>query len=368
MADEADQDDKTEEPTAQKLEEARRRGEVVYSTEAAAWIMLAAGAIATALFAGSMAQSLGRLLVGLFSAAANVAVDAASMRQLFAEVLMRAGAPLGLFALVLIAAGITARIIQDKPTWAAQRMKPSFDRIDPVKGFGRVFGPAAFGNFAKAALKFIVIGAAALWALWPRDGEILYAATRDLSTFWPIAQEKALALVGACLAAFSVIAAGDYFFTRRSYMKRMRMTRREVRDELRQSEGDPHIRAKLRQVRGERARRRMLAAVPQATVVVTNPTHYAVALKYEAGETAAPICVAKGVDEVALRIRETAEEARVPIVEDPPLARALYASAEIDAAIPREHYEAVAKVIGYVLRLAAQRRRRGAAPVPNRPQ
>ncbi|HAQ35273.1 MAG TPA: flagellar biosynthesis protein FlhB, partial [Alphaproteobacteria bacterium] len=137
--------------------------------------------------------------------------------------------------------------------------------------------------------------------------------------------------------------------------KRNRMSRRDVRDELKQTEGDPIIRARLRQIRQDRARRRMMASVPDATVIITNPTHYAVALKYEQGVTAAPICVAKGADAVALRIRELAKANDVPIVEDPPLARALHASVEIDETIPAEHFKAVAKVIGYVLTLAQKR-------------
>ena len=141
-------------------------------------------------------------------------------------------------------------------------------------------------------------------------------------------------------------------------MKRNRMSRREIKDELKQSEGDPLVRAKLRQIRQERAQRRMMTKVPDATVVVTNPTHYAIALYYEQGETPAPICVAKGVDAVALRIREVAGEHSVPIVEDPPLARALFATAELDEEIPTEHFQAVAKVIGYVLSLAQGRRAR----------
>jgi len=137
------------------------------------------------------------------------------------------------------------------------------------------------------------------------------------------------------------------------------MSRREIKDEMRQSEGDPMVKAKLRQIRIERSRKRMMANVPNASVVITNPTHYAVALKYEQGETLAPICLAKGVHAVAARIREVAEENNIPIVEDPPLARALFASADVDEVIPREHYEAVAKVIGFVMRLARRRGLRG---------
>jgi flagellar biosynthetic protein FlhB len=141
-------------------------------------------------------------------------------------------------------------------------------------------------------------------------------------------------------------------------MKRLKMSRREIKEEHRQSEGDPMVKAKLRQIRIERSRRRMMQNVPNASVIITNPTHYAVALLYEQGKTAAPVCLAKGVDALAQRIREVAGEHDIPIVEDPPLARALYATAEIDEPIPREHYEAVAKVIGFVMRLARKRGRR----------
>jgi len=134
------------------------------------------------------------------------------------------------------------------------------------------------------------------------------------------------------------------------------MSKQEIKDEYRQTEGDPTVKAKIRQVRTERARRRMMAAVPEATVVIANPTHFAVALKYESGKMAAPVCVAKGVDALALRIREVAEEHEVPVVENPPLARALYASVEIDEVVPPEHYKAVAQVIGYVMRLTGKLR------------
>src|SRR5690606_27889827 len=145
----------------------------------------------------------------------------------------------------------------------------------------------------------------------------------------------------------------------------MEMSRREITEEMRQSDGDTMVKAKLRQIRMERSRKRMLASVPNASVVITNPTHYAVALRYEQGETPAPICLAMGVDAVAQRIREVATEHNIPIVEDPPLARALFATAEIDQPIPKEHYEAVAKVIGFVMRLARRRGVRRPAPRVN---
>ena len=180
----------------------------------------------------------------------------------------------------------------------------------------------------------------------------------DLSALLTIVRDIAVQLMIASLVAYALIAAADFMFQRQSFMKRNRMSRRELKDEMKQTEGDPMIRAKLRQIRQERARRRMMNAVPDATVIITNPTHFAVALKYEQGETAAPVCVAKGVDAVALRIRALAEEHSVPIVEDPPLARALHASVDIDETIPQEHYTAVAKVIGYVLSISRKGARR----------
>jgi flagellar biosynthetic protein FlhB len=354
----AEEDDKTEEPTARKLEQARKRGEIIYSPEVATWMVLAGGALALAMMGPAVAGGIGRMLIGFFAAPEDFSTDPRALLDLFTALTIRVGAVIGLVLLFIAAGGLAARFVQDQPTWATEKLSFSLDKLDPVKDFQRVFGPAGFSSLLKGLLKLVIVGAAGAWALWPRDAMYETQPLRDLATFWPLVQERAGAMIMACLTSFALIAAGDYFFTRQSYMKKMRMSRQELREEFRQAEGDPQVRAKIRQVRSERARRRMIAAVPKATLVVTNPTHFAVALRYEAGETAAPICVAKGVDEIAFKIRETAEAHSIPIVEDPPLARALYASAELDEPIPRQHYEAVAKTISYVLRLAARRRSR----------
>jgi flagellar biosynthetic protein FlhB len=162
-------------------------------------------------------------------------------------------------------------------------------------------------------------------------------------------------LLYGVLVFLALVAGFDWFWQRYRYMQRMKMTKEEQKEDFKQAEGDPRIKARIRQLREGRARRRMMQQVPKATVVVMNPTHYAVALRYEPGETPAPVCVAKGLDSLALRIRETAEEHRVPVIEDPPLARALYATVEIDQAIPRQHYDAVAKIIGFILNRAQAR-------------
>ena len=166
----------------------------------------------------------------------------------------------------------------------------------------------------------------------------------------PLAQSLALKLLGAVVAIMAVVAIADYLFQYRQWYEKQKMSLRELKEEFRQSEGDPVIRGKMRQMRQTRQRRRMIAAVPKAAVIITNPTHYSIALQYERGMDA-PVCVAKGVDAVALKIREVAAEHSIPVIENPPLARALHATVEVDQAIPIEHYKAVAEVIGYVMRL-----------------
>src|SRR5262249_42659599 len=172
----------------------------------------------------------------------------------------------------------------------------------------------------------------------------------DVTTLLDLTRSLTLKLVGSVVAVLAVIAALDYLFQYRTWKNRKKMSVREMKEEFKHSEGDPHIKAKIRQIRQERTRKRMMAAVPKASVVITNPTHYAVALQYERGMNA-PVCVAKGIDNIALRIREVAKEHGVPVVENPPLARALHATVEIDREIPADHYKAVAEVIGYVMRL-----------------
>lgn len=357
MAEGADDDDKTEEPTQKRLDDARRKGDVIYSAEVSSAFSLLAVTLVVAFLAGPVAGDLGRMLRGALSNAHTLSADGDALLRLYGEIGFKIGAAVGLIALALAAAGLASRFVQDRPGWSAERIAPKLDRINPLEGAKRVFGPQAFGAFVKTSVKFVIVGAAVAWALWPRDGALSMMPFMDVAALGPYMQEKALALLIACTVAAALVAVVDYVVVRQSYMKRLRMTRRELKEEFRQSEGDPQVRAKLRMIRQERAKKRMMAAVPEATVVITNPTHYAVALKYDRETAPAPVCVAKGVNDVALRIRAVAEENGVAVIEDPPLARALYATAEIEETIPREHFEAVAKVIGYVLRLAERRRR-----------
>ena len=186
--------------------------------------------------------------------------------------------------------------------------------------------------------------------MWPERERMQNLVWTDLDAVLPLAKSLALKLMGTVVAIMAIVAAADYLFQYRQWYERQKMSLRELKEEFKQTEGDPKIRGKMKQVRQGRMRKRMIAAVPKAAVVITNPTHFAIALQYERGMPA-PVCVAKGVDALAMKIREVADEHRVPIVENPPLARALHATVEVDQAIPPEHYKAVAEVIGYVMKL-----------------
>jgi flagellar biosynthetic protein FlhB len=257
--------------------------------------------------------------------------------------------------LLLMLAGLGGHLLQGGLTFSAEKIKPDLSRLSPLKGVKRLFGLDGLVNFGKGIAKLGVVGLAAFLAVWPERARLATALSMDPSAVAGLAMTLAAKVLLAALVVLAAIAAFDYFYQRQRFFGRQRMTRQELRDEMKQSEGDPQVKARIRQIRHERAARRMMAKVPEATVIIANPTHYAVALRYESGKMGAPVCVAKGVDEVALRIREVAREHEVPIVENPPLARALYASVELDAEIPSEHYKAVAGVIGYVLRLARDR-------------
>ena len=185
--------------------------------------------------------------------------------------------------------------------------------------------------------------------IWPERARVASLAQGDVAGLLPLLKALSLKVLVASVAVFAVIALADYLWQRRRWRERLKMTLQEVRDEHKQQEGDPHIKARIRSIRAQRSKKRMMAAVPKATVVIANPTHYAVALKYEPGMNA-PLCVAKGVDAVALRIRKVAEDAGVAVIENPPLARSLHAAIEVDKEIPAEHYKAVAEVIGFVMR------------------
>ena len=350
MADGQDKDDRTEEPTQKRLNDAAEKGDVAKSQEITTFMALGAMTLAMMLAAGWSARSLTLDLRGFLAHPHLVPDGAAGMLGAGRRALLAGLSALALPVGLVLAGAVAGSLIQHRPVLSAQSLKPQLSRLSPAAGLKRVLGGQAVGNFVKGLLKIVVVGAIASYVLWGEQSRLGSLIGMSPAAVLTACLSVALKMLGVILAVYAVLAIGDYVFARFSWMRRQRMTKHELKEEMKEQDGNPEIKAKLRQIRMARVKKRMMAAVPKATVVVTNPTHYAVALRYEKGQ-AAPVCVAKGVDALALRIRTVATEHGVPIVENPPLARALHATVEIDDEIPVEHYKAVAEVIGYVLRL-----------------
>jgi flagellar biosynthesis protein FlhB len=359
VAENSDGATKSEEASPRKLEEARKKGDVAKSHDLPSWMSLCAAAAVLSIVGGRMAADMANQLQPFIAHpdAFNLEGGAAG------EVMRRAAySAVPLMASVMGAAalaGVAGNVVQHGFLFTTERLMPDPSRLSPAEGFKRLFGVDGLVNFVKSLLKIFLVGFVAYLTLKPHIHDFQLMSTIDLAGLLPLSVDMLRGLFFSVLALLGVGAGADWLWQRYRFMERMKMTKEEQKEDFRQSEGDPHIKARLRQLRIERSRRRMMQNVPKATVVVMNPTHFAVALRYQSGETAAPLCLAKGIDSLALKIREVAEANNVPIVEDAPLARALYATVEIDQTIPREHYEAVAKVIGFVMRQAKKRRWQG---------
>jgi flagellar biosynthetic protein FlhB len=351
MSDEApEQDSKTEDPSLKKLEDAHKKGDVAKSQEVTTWFMLLGSAMVFAMLSPWASSELSRSLSLIIMNADQFDVEGAGFSEFFYGL---AFALIGVAAIplvVLMVCGILANLIQHRPVWSVDPITPKLSKISPIGGFKRLFSTDALVNFGKGLVKIGVVGAIVVAVCWPERDRLDTMMTADPIMILLDFQEIGIKIFGAVLAVITAIAAADYFYVRQKWWKRQMMTVQETREEYKQMEGDPHVKGRIRQLRQEKARSRMMQAVPDATVVITNPTHFAVALKYDKSMNA-PKCVAKGADAVALRIRELAKDHNVPIVENPPLARALFASVDIDETIPTEHFKAVAEVIGFVMRL-----------------
>ena len=349
MAGDSDREDRTEAASARRLQRARDSGQAPLSREVAGLAVLAA---ATALVMLVLPSAIQRDAAGLARL-----LETTSGSDLASAVRLAALTGLDLlwpFAVVAILAAAASVFGQTRFLLRPQALHPDISRIDPRAGLARLFGSAKLMDTGLAVAKIGAMGFLAwgvLLAMLPMLPKTLQFSPIGLAG---VLQERLVAIAIAVLTVQAVVAGVDILRTHLRFHASLRMTRQE-RDESRESEGDPHVKSRIRQIRQQRAKRRMMAAVPKATLVVTNPTHYAVALVYERGQGGAPRIVAKGVDALAARIREVAQDAGVPLVANPPLARALY-PLPLDAEIPAEHFKAVAELIAYVWKLRPNRR------------
>lgn len=350
MAEENDDAEKSEEPTQKRLDDAHKKGDVAKSQEVSAWFSMMGTGLVVAVFGSYLAKGVAGNLKGFFEHSHQLSLDGGVLARLWAEVSFTLLGFLVLPMIALLIMAVFGNIVQHKFVFSTEPIKPKFSKVSPASGFKRLFSKDSLINFAKGLLKLSIVTSLLLLILYPQRDKLDVVVGLEPSQLLPMIQELALQLVIGVIVVMTVVAVADYLYQRNKWHEKQKMSIREIKEEFKQQEGDPTVKAKLRQLRMERGRKRMMAAVPEASVVLTNPTHYSVALKYDDG-MGAPICVAKGVDATALKIREIAKEHDVPIVQNPPLTRALYAIVDIEEEVPEEHYKAVAEVIGYIMKL-----------------
>jgi flagellar biosynthetic protein FlhB len=363
MAEDTDDSQKTEEPSQKRLDEAREKGNVASSKEINHWFMIGAGTLFITTFAPQTLADIQRIMLPFIERPEAIPTDLEHLRRvtlaLFGEILLACMLPLA----VVVAAAIGCGFVQHGFMVSTESIQPKLEKISPLGGIKRLFSGQSIAEFVKGLVKLAIVGTVATILIWPLGDQLAAITTLEMMDVLGLTQSLSTRMLIGVLSVMTVIAGLDLLYQRFAHLKKLRMSRQELKEEFRQSEGDPMVKGRLRQIRMERARRRMMAAVPESDVVITNPTHYAVALKYVSAEMQAPRVVAKGADEVAFRIREVAKANDVPIVENPPLARGLFAAVDIDEEITPEHYKAVAEVISYVMKL---KRRMPGRPAPGR--
>jgi flagellar biosynthesis protein FlhB len=350
MAEDTDQEDKTEDPTERRIEQAIERGDVPKSPEIATFLVLASGTLALMVMGAIGSRDFIAAMRNMLAGLHTVSVEPHGLMTLGYASAGQMASILGVPMLFAVAAGILSGLVMHRPLWTTETLAPKMDRISPLAGFKRIFGKEAFVQFLKSLAKFAIVTVVIFAVLWPERARLKTLVMLDPFVMLDISWVLTLKVLGGVLAVFAAVAALDVFYQRYTWHERLKMTREEMKQEFKETEGSPEIKQKIRKLRAESLKKRMMAQVPKASVIITNPTHYAVALQYDA-KMNAPVLLAKGVDSLALKIREVATAHDIPIVENPPLARALHARVEIDQEIPEEHYKAVAEVIGFVMRL-----------------
>lgn len=354
---ETDDSQKTEDPTSKRLEEARKQGQVPNSREVNNLFMMMALTLSVAMFGSSIVRDIRSLILPFIESPDQIPTDIGHLQLLgwrfFTHLLM-----IGIVPIILaLFAAFGSSYLQFGLLWSVEHIMPDLGKISPLAGFGRIFSVRSFVEFLKGLAKIAIVGSVAISLLLPALRDVHRLIGLDPVDILSAMKSMVVHLLFGVLSVIFAITIFDFFYQRFQHTRSLRMSRQELKDEFRDTEGDPMVKGRLRQLRMERAKRRMMAEVPKSDVVVTNPTHFAVALRYDQASMGAPRVVAKGSDNAALRIREIAKEHDIPIVENPPLARGLHAAVEVDQEIPPEFYKAVAEVISYIMKLRRGRRR-----------
>ncbi|MBF0158184.1 MAG: flagellar biosynthesis protein FlhB [Magnetococcales bacterium] len=355
MAEDTDEEAKTEEPTAKRLQDARNKGQVPSSREVLTAVMFAAS-IGLFHFQGpSLWQNMQHQMRFLIGGQIHGELTHGGIIVLLRELINGFMLDMMPFFLVFLIIAVLGSLVQHGWLFTFDTIVPNMSKISPIQGFKRLFSWRSLIELLKSVIKIIVIGLAVYWAIEDSQLRVVGLADTSLQEIMALLVDDVMSMLWHVVLAFLALALGDFLYQRYEYQKGLRMTKQEIKDELKQMEGDPLLKSRIRQIQREMAQRRMMQEVPKADVVITNPTHVAVALRYVPGEMSAPTLVAKGAGFVAERIRATAREHAVPLVSNPPLARTLYRDVDLDRMVPPELFKAVAEVLAYVFSLRGYR-------------
>jgi flagellar biosynthetic protein FlhB len=365
MAENEDGQEKTEEATPKRKEESRRKGQVPRSRELTTMAMLLAGSISITMIGGHMIEQLAGIMRFSLDVDRARLFDPRAVAEMLAEAVSQGILLIVPFLLVMMATALLAPVALGGWAFSSEALGVKFDKLNPLKGLKRIFAVRGLVELVKALAKFVLIAAVGALLLWHHLPQLMSLGTQSVDSGLIHAGHILASSFVVLSASLILIAAIDVPFQLWDHAKNIKMTRQEVKDEHKNTEGKPEVKSKVRQLQREMAQRRMMSEVPKADVVITNPTHYAIALRYDADTMAAPVVVAKGVELIASQIRTVAVANQVPLFEAPPLARALYYSTEIEQEVPGGLYLAVAQVLAYVFQLKASGR---GGPVPRPPR
>jgi flagellar biosynthetic protein FlhB len=364
MADDQGQE-KTELPTPKRLNDARQKGQVPRSVEFTTVLVLIASAALMLVLGERIIESLAQVMLQGFTFERKDLFNPVMMMHSFLNALEIIALDLGSFLAVTVIAAIVAPASIGGWNFSTQAFAPKLNKINPLNGLKRIFGPQGLIELTKALAKFIVIGVISVLVIWSLRDRFLTLGTQDVNVAMVALGELVLWIFFTISASLILIALVDVPFQRWNHTRQLKMTKQEVKDESKDTEGNPEIKGRVRKVQFEMSQQRMMQNVPDADVIITNPTHYAVALKYDQAGAGAPTLVAKGTDLIAQQIRTVAEANEVPVISAPPLTRAVYFSTEIGDEIPSGLYFAIAQVLAFVFQMRRYKRQGGAKPQLN---
>jgi len=349
MAEAPDQESKTEQPTEKKIRDALEQGKIPVSREASIFASMAALMVIQSFLIGQGVQQLVPTLKGFLDDPDGIrlstAADAQNLMTVVGLQAMRFMLPL---VIVLIVFGLAASLLQNAPRLVLDRIQPNFSRISPAQGWSRIFGAQGLVEFAKAVFKLVSVSLVVGFMLRASEARAFEAMYTDPAALPEMILTIAMRIVSAICITTILLVALDLAWSRFHWRRELRMSRQELKDEHKQAEGDPLVKARLRSLARDRSRRRMIASASKASLVIANPTHYAVALRYRRDENPAPLVLAKGADAIALKIRAVAEQNNIPVIENKALARALYEAVQVDQVIPSEFFRPVAEIIYFL--------------------